>query len=81
MAPTEDAPNSFCWGLEGPTGVEKCRLLGRGRGILEQRVGICLLVVKCSPVPEREASGGGEGGAVKKLRAQKARDALSFTCE
>lgn len=49
---------------------------------MEQRVGVCLLVVKISPVPEPEASGGGGGGgAVKKLKAQKARDALSFTSE
>lgn len=48
---------------------------------MEQQVGVCLLVVKTLPVPEPEASGGGGGGAVKKLKAQKARDALSFTSE
>lgn len=56
----------------------KMQDFGERLGVLEQQVGVCLLVVKISPVPEPEASGGG-GGIVKKLKAQKARDALSFT--
>lgn len=42
---------------------------------MEQQDGVCMLVVKSSPVPEPEASGEGGGGAVKKLKAQKVRDA------